>query len=962
MAYLLRLANTGERVDNLSYPNNFTSEIRIDVRFKKTSFVANAAPMQVGSSGSTGFFQFRCRTTTDSFDVRLNDGTIKQSAEFTVQQNQINTISFIYAVATSLLSIRLNGVEVASINASRDFLSGELRLFQSLDNLYECRVFEDGTLVRDYDASLSGGTGLVLQDATGNDAAGGKLTNFANDDSQWVVDNTEPADPDPVINSNVLNLTGDSAFVIPTFAPTGDFRLVINARYSEGKYLASSSVDDSNYIKFGIDTVEVRIDSLITTINIPYNVDNNLVTVELIRGIDGITNATRIDIRVNDALSEFVTNRNLSIDTLFTSNDGSNGYDKPIFRDIYMSDIGAGVERNYVIDSANGTTLVDEISAQNGTITLGAATYSGAPLINITSPTWYDMIRTGEPATFNVTGQALNVDDGAQIDYSIDDGATWQVLGTVTNELFTGSFTLSGEASLIVALNSNRAIRDINPLIVSTVTPLAIGQSNQAGRSPYQQSTAIQNGNPRAFVLQQDRSLRYIFRELDTDPTKHTVNPDNTTVRGSQWPRIATRISNDLGKNVLLYNIAEGGTRIELWQKGNAQNLYPDPLALPEKVRTLGATDADLFTYADSYIGETDIANGTSIADLTAQHNAVSNALFADYGVKTLLNIPTSLDPDQAVIDGVYRDLAENNNNILLGADLQQVVTLVDDGGDPDNSNDATQGDGLHVWTTEQINLVGDARFNAINQQIFNAAQPNQPPIANAGQDQSVAAGVRVQLNATLSTDPEDGSISQFGWEQVDNGADAVVLEFANTATPEFTAPSSLTAQTLEFRVQAQDSEGATSTDTVNVNVAALEENEILSTMETLDFELVTQGNIVAYKGRSNREVMQLKPSSSTGIVTDGGYLDLSNNGIRKVEIIASGKTISNEASDSIKIDGTKILARLGDLDIPTSGKDSITPPFMIVLYVGSDTRGLVAVSSANASYKPLSYRFENVA
>ena len=236
----------------------------------------------------------------------------------------------------------------------------------------------------------------------------------------------------------------------------------------------------------------------------------------------------------------------------------------------------------------------------------------------------------------------------------------------------------------------------------------------------------------------------------------------------------------------------------------------------------------------------------------------------------------------------------------------------------------------------------------------------NQPPIANAGPDQSVAAGARVQLNASLSSDPEDGSISQFGWEQVDNGADAVVLEFANTATPEFTAPSSLTAQTLEFRVQAQDSEGATSTDTVTVNVAALEENEILSTMETLDFELATQGNIVAYKGRSNREVMQLKPSSSTGVVTDGGYLDLSNNGIRKIEIIASGKTISNEASDSIKIDGTKILARLGDLDIPTSGKDSIIPTFMVVLYVGSDTRGLVVASNATAGYKPLSYRVED--
>jgi len=280
--------------------------------------------------------------------------------------------------------------------------------------------------------------------------------------------------------------------------------------------------------------------------------------------------------------------------------------------------------------------------------------------------------------------------------------------------------------------------------------------------------------------------------------------------------------------------------------------------------------------------------------------------------------------------------------------------------------------------TTKTQNVVSDslgrifvthAESASGNKSVLNGMQiksqstaANQPPIANAGPDQSVAAGVRVQLNASMSTDPEDGSISQFGWEQVDNGADSVVLEFANTATPEFTAPSSLTEQTLEFRVQAQDSEGATSTDTVTVTVAALEENAILSIMETLDFELVTQGNLIAFKGRSNREVMRLKPSSDVGIVTEDGYLDLSKNGIAKIEIIANGKKISNSNSDSIKIDGNRILARLGDLDLPTGGRDTINPTFMIVLYVGDDTRGLVVASNATAGYKPLSYRVEDAA
>lgn len=242
---------------------------------------------------------------------------------------------------------------------------------------------------------------------------------------------------------------------------------------------------------------------------------------------------------------------------------------------------------------------------------------------------------------------------------------------------------------------------------------------------------------------------------------------------------------------------------------------------------------------------------------------------------------------------------------------------------------------------------------------IIFGTQVNQPPIANAGGNQSIAAGATCILDGTASIDG-DGTIVSYLWEKV--SGPTIALANANQAIASFIAPSETVAQTLVFRLTATDNNGATSTDTVTVTVSALEENGILSIMETLDFELVTQGNLVAYKGRANREVMQLKPSSTSGIVTAGGYLDVSKNGIVKVEIIADGKKISNENSDSIKIDGARILARLGDLDIPTSGRAITAPTFMIVLYVGSDTRGLVVASNATSGYKPLSYRVEDAA
>ena len=51
---------------------------------------------------------------------------------------------------------------------------------------------------------------------------------------------------------------------------------------------------------------------------------------------------------------------------------------------------------------------------------------------------------------------------------------------------------------------------------------------------------------------------------------------------------------------------------------------------------------------------------------------------------------------------------------------------------------------------------------------------------------------------------------------------DLVLLQNANTPMASFTAPSTNSAQTLIFRLTVTDNNGATHTDTVNIQVAAL--------------------------------------------------------------------------------------------------------------------------------------------
>ena len=95
---------------------------------------------------------------------------------------------------------------------------------------------------------------------------------------------------------------------------------------------------------------------------------------------------------------------------------------------------------------------------------------------------------------------------------------------------------------------------------------------------------------------------------------------------------------------------------------------------------------------------------------------------------------------------------------------------------------------------------------------------PNIPPTANAGNDQSVAAGASVTLDGTGSNDL-DGTIVSYAWVQT--SGDTVALTDAATATPDFTAPSTPNAQSLTFRLTVTDDDGATATATVDVGVAA---------------------------------------------------------------------------------------------------------------------------------------------
>ncbi len=100
---------------------------------------------------------------------------------------------------------------------------------------------------------------------------------------------------------------------------------------------------------------------------------------------------------------------------------------------------------------------------------------------------------------------------------------------------------------------------------------------------------------------------------------------------------------------------------------------------------------------------------------------------------------------------------------------------------------------------------------------IVNVTWVNEAPVAGAGADQSVSEGSEVYLNATGSTDADDG-IGSYSWLQVQGPQ--VILSNPGSATPHFTAPDvGDQGATLIFELTVADAGGLQDTAICTVTV-----------------------------------------------------------------------------------------------------------------------------------------------
>jgi len=246
----------------------------------------------------------------------------------------------------------------------------------------------------------------------------------------------------------------------------------------------------------------------------------------------------------------------------------------------------------------------------------------------------------------------------------------------------------------------------------------------------------------------------------------------------------------------------------------------------------------------------------------------------------------------------------------------------------------------------------------------------NQPPVANAGADQTITLPVNTVTLSGSGTDP-DGTIASYQWTQIAGPATAAIA----AATQAGTAVNNLVEGTYQFRLTVFDNQGASSSDTMSVIVnpapvvpgnpvanAGADQTITLpvNTVTLSGSGSETSGTIVGYQWK------QVSGASNSSIVDPNQAQTVINNLEEGVYIFQltvtdnSGKT----ATDQVKITVNAAVA-VNVLPVANAGADqtltgvtqtsldgsaSYDPDGSIVKYQWVQTMGAGGITIAGAN------------
>ncbi|MCP4351182.1 MAG: hypothetical protein GY795_37435 [Desulfobacterales bacterium] len=174
-------------------------------------------------------------------------------------------------------------------------------------------------------------------------------------------------------------------------------------------------------------------------------------------------------------------------------------------------------------------------------------------------------------------------------------------------------------------------------------------------------------------------------------------------------------------------------------------------------------------------------------------------------GVTVILDASGSSDPDNGISSYQWKQVS---GQLVYLSDLNSTKTSF-------TAPDPGQGS---ISLAFSLTVTDNQGLEGTDSCIINISRTNIAPIASAGPDQTVNEGAAVTLDASGSSDPDDG-IAFYEWTQT--SGTSVTLSDSTLIRPTFNAPDvGPRGESLIFNLKITDSGGLQSTDTCKVNIS----------------------------------------------------------------------------------------------------------------------------------------------
>jgi len=360
----------------------------------------------------------------------------------------------------------------------------------------------------------------------------------------------------------------------------------------------------------------------------------------------------------------------------------------------------------------------------------------------------------------------------------------------------------------------------------------------------------------------------------------------------------------------------------------------------------------------------TDNQGATAVAyDTIVVRPAVSNTPVADAGFNQTITLPTN----SATLNG--SGSYDSSGTITTYSWTQ--VSGPSTAGISTPAGVSTSVTGLQQGSyVFQLTVTDNSGATATNQVTITVnPAPNQPPVANAGSNQTITLPATATLNGTKSSDP-DGSIAAYSWVEV-SGPGAAVITSGNTATPVI---SGLQAGTYVFQLTVTDNKGATSSAQVTITVIAANQPPVANAGTDQTIQLPT--NSVNLDGSKSYDPDGSITAYSWVKVSGPGAVTITNSNTAKPTALGlqqgvyvfqltvtdnQGATGSDQVTVTVNAAanqapianaGTNLTVTLPTNTVNLDGTKSYDPDGSIVAYTWSQTSGpsTAAVTNANTA------------